>query len=156
MIYNKAVTEIKNKYINNIEEDIENLDERVDALEAGGSGGGVELSALDITVTFTGENHVYTGLISSTIPDNTVITDVIKIERVDVQGSGQNATTQITPLPTLTGRTDLSNTFTLQGYETYARISPASSYFPLGIVFSKIDVSATAAEITETFKITYV
>lgn len=137
--------------------DIEALDERVDALEAA-SGGGVEFNTLDVTVTFTGSNHTFTGFISSEIPETTVITDIIKIDRVDVQGSGEQAITNIVPLPTLTGRTDLSNNFTLKGYETFSKMDPVPSgiTIPLGIVFVKMDFDTELTEITETFKITYV
>ena len=139
-------------------DDIEALDERVDALEAGGSGGGVELNTLDVTVTFSGSNHSFTGFITSEIPENTVITEIIKIENVYEQGSGLDNVTTYQPLPMLEGRTDLNNNVIFNGYETYAKMDPvpAGMNIPLGLMFAKLDSNNNSTEVTETFKITYV
>ena len=133
--------------------------EVAEKLNSGGeSGGGVEFNSLDVTVSYFGENHTFTGFITSEIPENTVINDIIKIEHIDVQGSGQNAITNIVPLPTLTGRSDLSNNFTLKGYETFSQMSPTPQGMdiPLGIVFVKMDFDTDLTELTVNYKITYV
>ena len=132
--------------------------EVTEKLNSGGESGGVEFNTLDVTVTYQGENHIFTGWITSEIPENTVINNIIKIERVDVQGSGEYAVTNIAPLPTLTGRADLSNNFTLKGYETFSQMSPTPQGMdiPLGVVFGKMDFDTNETEITVNYKITYV
>lgn len=139
--------------------DIEALDERVDALEASaGGGGGVELSTLDVTVTFTGANHMFTGVITSEIPENTVITNIIKIENVLVSQYGDDEITSIQPLPLLKGTVDSNNNVTFIGLEVWGTIDPAPAGMnvPLGVMITKIDTRSDLTTLTETFKITYV
>ena len=106
------------------------------------------------------DNHVFSGIITSEIPENTVITDIIKIDRIEVTGNGQNAVSNSIPLPYLQGSPDNNDNFIFHGYETFSKMVPApSADVPFGIVFVKIDfvIDATeSTEIAETFKITYV
>lgn len=140
--------------------DIEALDERVDALEAGGSGGGVEFNTLDVTVTFSGYNHTFTGVITSEIPENTVINDIIKIESVVVSTIGQETITTYEPLPKMEGQYDSSNSNIIIGaVEAFGKIDPVPEVMgdmPLGIIFTRVDVHMDSTEFTKTYKITYV
>lgn len=135
-------------------DDIEALDERVDALEAGGSGGGVEFNTLDVTVTFHGENHIYTGWITSEIPENAVINDIIKIELLESGVAG----TYLYPLPMIAAHEDPNHNFQLTGYETFTRVQPVPSggAIPFGILFTNINTESELTEITENYRITYV
>lgn len=136
-------------------DDIEALDERVDALEAG-AGGGVEFNTLDVTVTYTGSNHMFRGFITSEIPDNIEINNIIKIEHVEVILQGENTLISIAPLPTLGVRSNPSNEFTLTDYESYAQMTATGYTIPLGLVFQKIDTNSELTELTVNYKITYV
>lgn len=130
----------------------------VDGNVPGGSGGGVEFNSLTVTVTFSGYNHMFTGVITSEIPENTVINDIIKIENVFEQGSGLDNVTTYQPLPMLNGRSDLDNNLIFTGIEVYGKLNPAPEgmTIPLGIMFTKVDVNTDLTTFTETFKITYV
>ena len=76
--------------------DINALDERVDALEA--ASGGVEFKTLDVTVTFSPFVDTYVGGITSTIPEDVVINDIVKIETLTLDANMPDAS-QLRPLP---------------------------------------------------------
>lgn len=133
--------------------------EVAEKLNSGGeSGGGVEFKTLDVTVTLGGSNHLFSGSITSEIPENIEINDIIKIEDVEVSGEGQYAFTTYSPLPTLSGRTDLgNNNFQLTGYMTYTKIDAVTDMgMPLGLYFVALDTNNDSTTLTVTLKITYV
>ena len=129
-----------------------------------GSGGGVEFSTLDVTVTFNPFGRSYMGGITSTIPEGVVINDIVKIEAITRDASMPDAV-NLLPLPVydLVAR---NTNFEIQYATWYQRITgelPAEmreiygQMFPLLIIFiHQRGVAPEGGTLTMEFRITYV